>query len=73
MALKAYHWSFLAQPFLLPETLIAGNLVFYLEWTLRSWAKGQSLDVFDARSLRERILIALRVRLTNHAHIRNAP
>jgi haloacetate dehalogenase len=51
MAMKAYHWSFLAQPFPLPETLIAGNPLFYLEWTLRSWAKDHCLDLFDSRSL----------------------
>ena len=51
MAMKAYHWSFLAQPSQLPERLIAGDPVFYLEWTLRSWAKGNSLDAFDSRSL----------------------
>ena len=31
MAMKAYHWSFLAQPSPLPERLIAGDPVFYLE------------------------------------------
>jgi haloacetate dehalogenase len=51
MAMKTYHWSFLAQPFPLPETLIAGDPVFYLEWTLRSWAKDHRIDVFDSRSL----------------------
>jgi haloacetate dehalogenase len=51
MALKAYHWSFLAQPFPLPETLIAVDPIFYLEWTLRSWAKDHGLDTFDPRSL----------------------
>lgn len=51
MAMKAYHWSFLAQPFPLPETLIAGDPTFYLKWTLRSWVKGHRLDAFDSRSL----------------------
>jgi len=51
MALKAYHWQFLAQPFPLPENLISGDPVFYLEWTLRSWVKGRTLDVFDPQSL----------------------
>ena len=51
MAMKAYHWSFLAQPSPLPERLISGDPVFYLEWTLRSWTKGNCLDVFDPRSL----------------------
>ena len=49
--MKAYHWLLLAQPFPLPETLIAGDPIFYLEWTLRSWAKGHRLDAFDSRSL----------------------
>ena len=51
MAMKAYHWSFLAQPFPLPEMLISADPTFYLEWTLRSWVKGHCLDVFDSRSL----------------------
>jgi haloacetate dehalogenase len=51
IAMKAYHWPFLAQPFPLPETLISGDPIFYLEWTLRSWVKGHTLDVFDPRSL----------------------
>jgi len=36
-ALAVYHWLFLAQPFDLPERLIAGDPDFYLDWTLRSW------------------------------------
>jgi haloacetate dehalogenase len=51
MAIKAYHWSFLAQPLPLPETLIAADPIFYLEWTPQSWAKSQRLDAFDSRSL----------------------
>lgn len=51
MAMKAYHWPFLAQPFPLPEALIASDPVFYLEWTLRSWVKSHTLDAFDPRSL----------------------
>jgi haloacetate dehalogenase len=51
MAMKAYHWPFLAQPCPLPETLINGDPVFYLDWTLRSWSKARSLDAFDPRSL----------------------
>jgi haloacetate dehalogenase len=51
MAMKAYHWPFLAQPCPLPETLISGDPVFYLDWTLRSWSKARSLDAFDPRSL----------------------
>jgi haloacetate dehalogenase len=51
VAMKAYHWPFLAQPSPLPETLIAADPMFYLDWTLRSWTKENSLDVFDSRSL----------------------
>lgn len=51
MAIRAYHWSFLAQPYPLPETLIASDPVFYLDWTLQSWTKAKSLDAFDVRAL----------------------
>lgn len=51
MAIKAYHWTFLAQPFPLPEMLIAAEPTFYLDWTLRSWSNGRRLDTFDPRSL----------------------
>ncbi|QKV18271.1 alpha/beta fold hydrolase [Oricola thermophila] len=53
MALKAYHWSFLAQPSPLPERMISGDPEMYLDWTLASWSRGRSLDVFDARALNE--------------------
>lgn len=46
MALKAYHWTFLAQPAPLPERLIASDPQFYLDWTLRSWTADKTLDVF---------------------------
>lgn len=47
MALKAYHWTFLAQPYPLPETLINANPDYYLEHTLKSWTGDQTLDAFD--------------------------
>ena len=50
-ALKSYHWSFLAQPFPLPETLISGNPVMYVEHTLKSWAKPRDLSPFSAAAL----------------------
>ena len=43
-AVKSYHWSFLAQPAPLPETLIAADPVFYVEHTLRSWTRDKTLD-----------------------------
>ncbi len=51
MALKAYHWPFLAQPFPLPEKMIGADPVGYLDWTLTSWTKGKNLDVFSEEAL----------------------
>ena len=51
MALMTYHWPFLAQPAPLPERLIGGDPVYYLDHTLRSWTKGNDLAVFDPRAL----------------------
>ena len=51
MALKAYHWPFLAQPAPLPERLIASDPDFYLDHTLRSWTQNKDLAVFDDRAL----------------------
>jgi len=50
-ARKVYHWPFLAQPAPLPETLIGSNPVFYLDWTLSSWAASKDLSSFDERAL----------------------
>lgn len=51
MALKAYHWPFLAQPAPLPEKMIGGDPEAYLDWTLKSWTKDKSLEVFSAEAL----------------------
>ena len=48
--LKSYHWAFLAQPSPMPETLIAKDPVFYLEHTLKSWAKPRDLSPFAPAS-----------------------
>jgi haloacetate dehalogenase len=53
MAMKVYHWPFLAQPHPIPETLIGGNPVFYLDTKIASWAKTSDLSVFDPRALAE--------------------
>lgn len=50
-ALKAYHWTFLAQQEPLPETLIGGAPERYCDWTLAPWTKGKSLDVFGREAL----------------------
>ena len=49
--LKSYHWAFLAQPSPMPETLIAKDPVFYLEHTLKSWAKPRDLSPFAPAAL----------------------
>jgi len=46
-ALKIYHWTFLAQPFPLPETLIGGNPDFFLRQKMASQTKAKNLDAID--------------------------
>ena len=50
-AMQVYHWMFLAQAHPLPETLIAGAPLAYLETTLAKWTGGGSLAAFDERAL----------------------
>ncbi len=47
LALKAYHWPFLAQPAPLPETLISGAPDYYIEHTLASWTASKNLSAFS--------------------------
>jgi haloacetate dehalogenase len=49
--LKSYHWAFLAQPHPMPESLIAKDPVYYLEHTLKSWAKPRDLSPFSDAAL----------------------
>lgn len=53
LAMKTYHWLFLAQPHPLPEMLIEQNPVGYLDYTIASWTKSKDLSVFDERALAE--------------------
>ncbi|HTO60618.1 MAG TPA: alpha/beta hydrolase, partial [Bradyrhizobium sp.] len=50
-ALKIYHWTFLAQPHPLPETLISGNGEFFLRFKMASQTKSKTLDAIDKRAL----------------------
>lgn len=50
-ALKIYHWTFLAQPHPLPETLISGNGEFFLRFKMASQTKSKNLDAIDSRAL----------------------
>src|SRR5437868_5481931 len=58
-ALKIYHWTFLAQPHPLPETLIGGNPDFFLRYKMASQTKSKNLDAIDPRAL-EHYLAAFR-------------
>jgi haloacetate dehalogenase len=58
-ALKIYHWSFLAQRFPLPETLIGGHPDFFLRYKMASQTKSKNLDAIDKRAL-EHYLTAFR-------------
>jgi haloacetate dehalogenase len=51
LAMKTYHWMFLAQPAPLPETMIGRDPNHYLDWTLASWTKSKDLSGFDNRAL----------------------
>ncbi len=53
LAMKTYHWLFLAQPHPLPEMLIEQNPVGYLDYTLASWTKAKDLSAFSAEALAE--------------------
>lgn len=50
-AMKVYHWMFLAQPYPLPEKLIAADPGFYVEHTIASWTGSRSLKPYDARAM----------------------
>ncbi len=51
LAMKAYHWTFLAQPAPLPETLIGADPVAYLDRTLASWTGAKTLEAFPDGAL----------------------
>jgi haloacetate dehalogenase len=51
MAMKVWHWPFLAQPAPLPEMLISKAPLEYLEWKLASWSKAKNLSAFDRSAL----------------------
>jgi haloacetate dehalogenase len=67
MAMKVWHWPFLAQPAPLPEMLISKAPVEYLEWKMASWTKAKNLSAFDARAL-DHYRAAFSDPLRIHAH-----
>jgi haloacetate dehalogenase len=50
-AMQVYHWTFLAQPHPLPETMLERTWREYLEHTLAKWTKAKSLEAFDELAL----------------------
>jgi haloacetate dehalogenase len=53
LAMKTYHWLFLAQPHPLPEMLIEPAPVSFLDYTMARWTKSKDLSAFDPRALAE--------------------
>jgi haloacetate dehalogenase len=51
MAIKVFHWPFLAQPFPLPEKVLAASSLDYIHLKMASWTKAKTLDAFDPRAL----------------------
>lgn len=51
MAMKAYHWLFLAQPFPLPEMLIGKAAHEWLDYTIASWTKAKNLSAFASEAM----------------------
>jgi len=49
-AMKVFHWTFLAQPYPLPEMLIGKAPVEYLEWKMKAWNGKGDAGVFDPRA-----------------------
>ena len=51
VALKAYHWTFLAQPAPVPERMIQADPQAYFDHTLRAWTLARSLHAFPPEAL----------------------
>ncbi|WP_375551282.1 alpha/beta fold hydrolase [Rhodophyticola porphyridii] len=51
LAMKGYHWTFLAQPSPLPERMINADGPGYMDWTLASWTHAGDLSPFTAEAL----------------------
>jgi len=51
LAIKAYHWTFLAQAAPLPERMIAADGPGFIDWTLASWTHCRSLAPFSDAAL----------------------
>ena len=50
-AIGSYHWSFLAQPAPMPETLIAADPAYYVSHTIASWTADKTLGSISPGAL----------------------
>lgn len=53
LAMRTYHWLFLAQPSPLPEMLIERAPIEYQNYTMASWTRARNLDAFAPEALEE--------------------
>ncbi len=51
LAMKVWHWTFLAQKHPMPEMLIEKAPTEYLDYKMASWTKAKDLSAFDPRAL----------------------
>ncbi|HWV53048.1 alpha/beta hydrolase, partial [Pseudorhodoplanes sp.] len=51
LAMKVWHWEFLAQKYPMPEMLIEKAPIEYLDYKMASWTKAKDLSAFDPRAL----------------------
>jgi haloacetate dehalogenase len=50
-ALRVWHWTFLAQPHPLPESVLNANSLAYIHLKMADWTKAKDLSAFDPRAL----------------------
>ncbi|MEZ5856800.1 MAG: alpha/beta hydrolase [Hyphomicrobiaceae bacterium] len=50
-AVGRFHWPFLARPAPFPETMIAHDPVYFLDYLLSQWTAAKDLSAFDPRAL----------------------
>jgi len=51
MAIKTWHWLFLAQKYPMPEMLIEKDPIGYIDYKMASWTKAKDMSAFDPRAL----------------------
>jgi haloacetate dehalogenase len=51
LAMKVWHWQFLAQKYPMPEMLIEKAPIDYLDYKMASWTKAKDLSAFDPQAL----------------------